>query len=273
MNYRTVVAILHLAAVLGRQRPTSLLYKSDMTNTPAATIQSASGNAAIQISAVERRQRWRELCLVLVVAFGSFIMHSVYLLIYGPNAVPQPSSVQWAAGIVQEATALLVLGYVLSRRGLKFASLGFRWSLRDVGVGLLVTVVSYVGYALGSTGIQIIHRLIYGSFAISPSATMFFSHPSFLFIPFSLFNPFFEELIARAYLMSEVMELTGSRALAVTLSVAVQFSYHLYYGWFGAVSVSFFFLVLALYYARSRRALPVIVAHTLNDVYALSRLW
>jgi membrane protease YdiL (CAAX protease family) len=94
-----------------------------------------------------------------------------------------------------------------------------------------------------------------------------------LAIPFSLLNPFFEELIVRAYLMTEVMELTGSSTLAVALSVGVQFSYHLYYGWVGAISLSFFFLVFALYYVRSSCALPVIVAHGFVDVYALLRLW
>jgi len=32
-------------------------------------------------------------------------------------------------------------------------------------------------------------------------------------------------------------------------------------------------MALALYYARSRRALPVIIAHGVLDVYGLIRLW
>jgi membrane protease YdiL (CAAX protease family) len=174
---------------------------------------------------------------------------------------------------MQEATALRLLGYVLSRRGRKFADLGMRWSLRDVVVGLLVAGVSYAAYGLGHTLVQAVHHLVYGSLATGPTGKDFFAHPSVLAIPFSLLNPFFEELIVRAYLMTEVMELTGSSTLAVALSVGVQFSYHLYYGWVGAISLSFFFLVFALYYVRSRCALPVIVAHGFVDVYALLRLW
>lgn len=79
-------------------------------------------------------------------------------------------------------------------------------------------------------------------------------------------------MIVRAYLTTEVIELTGSSTLAVALSVAVQFSYHLYYGWTGAISLSFLFLTLAMYYVRTRRALPVIVAHGVFDVYGLLRL-
>jgi membrane protease YdiL (CAAX protease family) len=76
---------------------------------------------------------------------------------------------------------------------------------------------------------------MYASVAKGPSARDFFAHPSVVAIPFSLLNPFFEELIVRAYLMSEVIDLAGSPAFAVALSVAVQFSYHLFYGWAGAV--------------------------------------
>ncbi|MGA2301686.1 MAG: CPBP family intramembrane glutamic endopeptidase [Candidatus Acidiferrum sp.] len=137
----------------------------------------------------------------------------------------------------------------------------------------LVAMVSYAAYGLGNALVQTIHHLAYGTWATVPTAKDFFSHPSIVAIPFLLLSPFFEELIVRAYLMTEVIELTGSSTLAVALSVVVQFSYHLYYGWAGAISLSFFNLALALYYARSRCALPVIVAHGFLDFYALIRAW
>jgi membrane protease YdiL (CAAX protease family) len=115
--------------------------------------------------------------------------------------------------------------------------------------------------------------LAYGSFAKWPGGRELFAHPSMAFIPFVLRNPFFEQLIVRAYLMSEVFALTGSRTRAILASVVVQSSYHLYYGWAGAISISFLFLAFALYYMRSRRALPVIVAHGLSDLYALFHVW
>jgi len=168
---------------------------------------------------------------------------------------------------------LLLLGYVLSRRALRFRDLGLRWSLRDLGVGLSVAGVSYVAFVQGFRFIQGLHRSMFGAVATSPAAKDFFGRPSLLVaIAFCLLNPFFEELIVRAYLMTEIIELTGSSALAVVLSVAVQFSYHLYYGWTGAVSLCFQFLIFALYYARSRRALPIIMAHGLFDAYGMLRL-
>jgi len=35
--------------------------------------------------------------------------------------------------------------------------------------------------------------------------------------------------------MTEIMDLTGSVSLAIASSIILQVSYHLYYGWFGAL--------------------------------------
>ena len=223
--------------------------------------------------AAERRQRWFEVILVLLIACAGGIVNALYLLHNGPTGSLGTSSIRWTYGIIHETSVLLLLAYVLSRRGLRFNSLGFHWSIRDFGVGFLVLGISLASYVLGSFLVQLFHHAAYGSFTKGPDGKAFFAHPSVAFISFTLLNPFFEELIVRAYLMTEVFALTGSRTRAILISVVVQSSYHLYYGWAGAISISFLFLAFALYYMRSRRALPVIVAHGLFDLYALFRLW
>jgi membrane protease YdiL (CAAX protease family) len=137
----------------------------------------------------------------------------------------------------------------------------------------LLIIASYVSYSLGSVIVHVFRQVMFGTVREGPTAKDFFAHPSIVAIPFSLLNPFFEELIVRAYLMTEVIALTGSEAVAVVLSVVVQSSYHLYYGWGGAIAISFQFLVFAIYYAQTRRALPIIIAHGFYDVIALVRLW
>ena len=88
-----------------------------------------------------------------------------------------------------------------------------------------------------------------------------------------LLNPFFEELIVRAYLMTEIRELTGSAWLAGAASVALQTAYHLYYGWERALSLGFLFLAFSIYYATRRKATPIVVAHGIFDIWGLVRLW
>jgi membrane protease YdiL (CAAX protease family) len=244
-----------------------------MVDSPAVSIEAAPTEIRSGSPPNQRRLRWFEVCLVLLVSCGAPLLNSLYLLRNRPGAMPHVSNARWIIGIVQELTGLLLLGYVLSRRKLRFKDLGLRWSLRDVGTGLLLILASYATYALGWQPAQHIRFAIYASAADGPRASDFFAHPSVFAIAFHLLNPFFEELIVRAYLMPEIMDLTGSSALAIALSVVVQSSYHLYYRWAGAVSLSFVFFVFALYFARARQVLPLIVAHGFFDIYGLVRLW
>jgi membrane protease YdiL (CAAX protease family) len=244
-----------------------------MSDSPTTIVDIASTNVRSEVSSHSKRQRWFEVGLVLLVAFGGAFLNALYILQSGPNAAPYMSNARWSIGIVQEVTSLLLLGYVLSRRSLRFTDLGLRWSIRDVAVGLLVTGISFTAYVLGSMVVHLFHYRMYGSLATGPSGPAFFAHPPLAALPFCLLNPFFEEIIVRAYLMSELLDLTGSAVMAVAVSVVVQFSYHLYYGWAGAISLSFAFLIFAIYFARSRRALPIIVAHGLFDIYGFIHLF
>jgi membrane protease YdiL (CAAX protease family) len=244
-----------------------------MSNSPRTASEIALVHVQTEIPVSEKRQRWFEVGLVLLSACGISFLNAVFILKNGPNSVPQNTNQRWSIGILQEVISLVLLGYVLSRRNLRFRDLGLRWRLKDGGAGVLVAGISYITYVLGSMLVQSVHHAIFGNFAKSLGGKDFFAHPPIAAIPFILLNPFFEELIVRAYLMTEVSELTGSSILAVVVSVAVQFSYHLYYGWTVAISLAFQFLIFAAYYARSRRILPVIVAHGIFDVYGILRLW
>jgi membrane protease YdiL (CAAX protease family) len=82
-------------------------------------------------------------------------------------------------------------------------------------------------------------------------------------------SPVFEEMIVRAYLMSETIALTGSSALAILASVLLQTSYHLYQGLPYALSAGIIFLIFSVYYARTQRIVPVILAHLIWDISAL----
>jgi membrane protease YdiL (CAAX protease family) len=136
----------------------------------------------------------------------------------------------------------------------------------------MLTVVAFCSYVSGALLVQLVHHAIYGGLLKVPGRA-FWGHPTVGALPYFLLTPIFEELIVRAYLMTEIIELTGSSLLAVVVSVLLQASYHLYYGWYGAVCLGFSFLILALYYAKYRRALPVMFAHELYDLIVLARIW
>lgn len=130
-----------------------------------------------------------------------------------------------------------------------------------------------MSYAVGYALVHLVGNALFHSVPVAFSVSQIFGKLSLTAIPAFLLNPFFEELIVRAYLMTEIKDLTGSWIPAVALSVIIQGSYHLYYGWEGAIALSFQFLVFAIYYARTRRATPIIFAHAVFDIYGLVRLW
>lgn len=218
----------------------------------------------------EKRLRWFELSLVLLVAFSGYILAGFYSLkgIQFTSNFVQVSP--YAYGILQDAVSLLLLGYVLARRKLRFRDIGLRWSWRDIPRGMAVTLAAYAAY-------YAVYPVIYWiehALSLSPSNSHALHHPiPWIFdLPLFLLNPFFEELIVRAYLMTEVRELTGSPMLAVLLSIALQASYHFYYGWRIVFSLSAEFLVFSIYYARTRRITPVIFAHEAFDLYGFFSL-
>jgi membrane protease YdiL (CAAX protease family) len=90
-------------------------------------------------------------------------------------------------------------------------------------------------------------------------------------VVFQCVNPFFEELIVRAYLITEVRQLTRSSVTAVVCSTALQTGYHLYQGIPLALAAGAMFLLWSVYYAKTNRIMPVILAHFYFDAGAT--LW
>lgn len=240
-----------------------------MANIDTTIALPASGDAVLDAYTGKKYMRWCEVGLVLAVAIGSSLFSAIHLLIIGPNPVVDSSALRWWSGTIHEITALLLLWYVLKRSGRGFADIGFKWSLRDVKVGLLVTLVGIGFFYFGAVLLYAGGYGIFGKIMSGPGARAFFPKASWPAVPFYLLNPFFEELIVRAYLMTEIRGLTGSATLATAISVGIQGSYHLYYGWTTALLLTFLFLVFALYFARWGRAMPVVVAHEFFDLMGL----
>ena len=88
-----------------------------MLNFPAPVLSDVSSTPRSEDSEEEKRQRWFEVCLVVLVGCGGPFLNSLYLLKYGPSAMPRVTNVRWLVAMVQEVSGLLLLGYVLSRAG------------------------------------------------------------------------------------------------------------------------------------------------------------
>jgi hypothetical protein len=240
-------------------------YKYSVSLFPTAQVPEQTVAPVARPTASEARLRWFELTLVLLLTIGGSIASAIAILIYGPAVAP-PSNLRWIASGFHEVLGVVLLGYVLRRHGGRFRDIGLRWSWRDILAGAAVTVVSYLAYRSAGRGLWLLHYALFGTFPHAATARDLFGHGSYVMLLQMLLNPFYEELVVRAYLMTEVIELTGSTTLAVLLSVVVQTSYHLYYGLWTALALGVQFLVFSLYFARWRRALPLVLAHGYFDL-------
>ncbi len=81
-------------------------------------------------------------------------------------------------------------------------------------------------------------------------------------------NGFLEEIIVVGYLMTRLPELGFRTASAVAASALLRGTYHLYQGIGAFVGNAIMGAVFALLFVRTRRVMPLVVAHALLDVGA-----
>ena len=217
--------------------------------------------------------RLQHLGIVLWVSLSTPIVGSLYYMLGGASSIsPLQQQYRLFGGLVTEVTGLVVLGYVMCQQGRTWRDIGWSVGFADLprALGLLITakVVTYVGLL----PIQYIYRANSGHF-LTPKAlhSMFGFGISALSIVFVCLNPFFEELIVRAYTMTEVVNISGSRTLAVIVSVVAQMSYHLYQGLLSGLALTLLFTTFSVYFVRTRRTAPIVLAHLCLDLLGLFR--
>jgi membrane protease YdiL (CAAX protease family) len=220
----------------------------------------------------DRQQRLFELALVCLIAFGGSILSSAYRLSNTPlpDSVASPGAMSWVNTLLHEGACIGLLWYVLMRRSRTFSDLGLSWVKSDFGYSILIYIAGTVGFytvyaVITSTGFATVGAPA----SIARVAHHLFGRGiTFATMLVQFLNPFYEELIVRAYVMTEMKQLTHSVWKPIVLSTLLQMSYHFYQGAPMAFSSGAMFLVFSIYFSRTNRIAPVILAHLYSDVGA-----
>jgi uncharacterized protein len=81
-------------------------------------------------------------------------------------------------------------------------------------------------------------------------------------------NAVLEEVVMIGYLLTRLRELGWRIGAAIAASALLRGSYHLYQGFGAFLGNAIMGVVFSLFFVRTRRLLPLVIAHTLVDVVA-----
>jgi membrane protease YdiL (CAAX protease family) len=81
-------------------------------------------------------------------------------------------------------------------------------------------------------------------------------------------NAVLEEIVVVGYLMTRLRDMAWRTGAIIATSAVLRGSYHLYQGFGAFVGNAIMGVVFALFFLRTKRVLPLIVAHTILDIAA-----
>lgn len=219
------------------------------------------------IESNEKKLRYTELALVIAVAFLPSIIQSVYTCIFNIQIeIPDNINMYFLIAIIQQLIAISILVYILYRQGRKVDVIVAPFSPVDILHTIGLFILPYLAYSL----ICLTIRSLFPDFNLDSVNTEFMQkNITIFYVLFILVNPVFEELIVRAFLITEIVSITGKGSLAVALSVLIQISYHLYQGLIPAILLGIIFLTFSIYFLKYKRIMPIIIAHALIDILAM----
>lgn len=237
---------------------------------------------AENIPVPSKRRRAVHLALLSALAFGPYVFVSLLYVLADARGVSDAA----AASTPRDAATLnmiflftllfdaLVLGvfvFIVRRQGRRLREFGIDFHWWDVPLAALIFCFVYASMFIWYAVSEIAYTLFAGNlFETAPRNIEHFSPGLTLgAVVFVLVNPFYEELLVRAYLMTEVEALTGKAWVAVAASVLVQLSYHLYQGPGAVWMLVPAFALFSVFYAVWKRITPLILAHLYFDLLPL----
>ncbi len=237
----------------------------------------------VQPTTRERRRLAWEIWLIMGLSLGRSAVYSIVNLIdaysRGPISAqkttlnPSLSSREWfdltyqLLGIASALVPVLLALYLISADRtpvLRHLGLDGSRKLRDLGWSLAL------GAAIGipGLGVYLAGRAMGVSLQVSTSGLKILWWTIPVLILSSLKNGLLEEILVVGYLRERLDRLAWGPVGIVLLSATIRASYHLYQGWAGFVGNFLMGIVFMVFYLRTRRLWPLIIAHALIDIVA-----
>ena len=183
----------------------------------------------------------------------------------GPIAL---SDAVLAQGIAVELVLALTMGYWLWRRGWRpLRTATYPFQPLDLARGMILWAGAIVAVA---AWVLVCRAVFPHLFAVAKGTEILGAPRLSLSLAYSMFNAVFEELLWLGLGFAAFRRF--GLGVAGTISAALRLLAHGYQGPLALVTVLPVGIVFTLYYVRTRRLWPVVVAHAFQDTLALSLL-
>lgn len=235
---------------------------------------------------VERKRLVTETVLVLGVSLGAsavFALLSLIRKVTNPTPLAQQTTSMntsrapaqpWLDLAYQLADIVLLLVvpvllalFLLSRdwpRPHRIVGLDLRRPVPDLVLGLLLAAV----IGLPGLGLYVLARELGINTTVSASGLpdLWWGIP--VLILAAIGNALLEEVVMVGYLFNRWAQAGWSTATIIITSALIRGGYHLYQGFGGFIGNVAMGLILGWVYARTRRVMPLVIAHAVLDIVA-----
>jgi len=231
----------------------------------------------------QRRVRRDEVWLVLGVSLGSSAVYAAVSLIAKLTA-SKPLNQQHATLNPSQAPGRPWLDLTYQLLGIFFALVpalfavhllgrdpgGARAALgldrRRPGFDLVSGAVLAAVIGLPGTGLYLLTRAVGVNATVVPAALPHVWWAVPVLVLAAVQNAVLEEVVVVGYLLTRLRQLGWALPAAIAASAALRGSYHLYQGFGAFVGNAVMGVAFALFFLRTRRLAPLIVAHAILDV-------
>jgi membrane protease YdiL (CAAX protease family) len=183
------------------------------------------------------------------------------------NSTNISTSIDFLSTILDDIPKIFLILYVIYKGHRNIKDYGFSFEWDDLFKGLVLLLVA----SLFSNSVTFIFEKLGITYFNPQNIDAFSNRISFTYILVILINPWFEELL-RAYLITEIKFITDSRILSVIITVILQGSYHIYQGWFAMFVIMIDFLFYSIYFSKTNKIMPVVVAHSVSNLMIIFKL-
>jgi membrane protease YdiL (CAAX protease family) len=200
-----------------------------------------------------------------VLAFGPAVAASLaHLISPQPEAPLDEQHLRHL--LLFEPLVLAILGLFLWARGWTWERLGALPKRTDAIAGFALCIATYGLTVLAWAATEALAPQLIAQTRAAPLVQGSFSLGTVLTL--SAVNAIFEELFVCAYLVAALEPMIGV-ARALSASIALRLLYHLYQGPLAVLVIVPLGLVYTLWFVRTRRLWPLVIAHAVTDMIGL----